>query len=514
MSDIAQNNKRIAQNTIMLYIRMLLIMVVTLYTSRIVLDKLGVVDYGIYNVVGGIVAMLGFINGAMSYAVQRFLSFEIGRENKERTNHIFCLSLISHYAIAIFVFIVLEIGGVWYLNSYMNIPPNRLSAANCVLQCSILTTMFTIVQVPYNAIIIAKEQMNIYAYISILEVALKLSVVFLLGIADIDRLKLYSILIMLVTILTLMIYRIYCRYKYEETKFKFVKDFPTLKEILSFASWNMLGELGWVFTGQGVNILLNLFFGPSVNAARGIADQVNGAVYRFIANFQTAVSPQLVKDFAKGNISEMKILLFRSTRFSYYLMFCLSIPLIINMDFILHLWLTDVPEYATIFCQLILISTLLATISNLLSQVARAYGKIRNYQIICSFIQFLNFPVSYIALLSGAEPSVTVFINCCIQFFLLFARLELTKKMINLSILDYMRKVVIPITKVSVLSLAIPIILSFTISYDGWIKFIVICVISIIISAICILIVGINRTERMYILKTMKKYIRKILHKY
>lgn len=261
MTDTSQNNKRIAKNTLLLYFRMLLLMAVTLYTSRVVLDKLGITDYGIYNVVGGIVSMLGFLTGAMGNAVQRYLSFEIGKGNKQRVNHIFNISLLAHAIISIIVFIIMEIAGVWYLNTYMNIPMDRLDAANWVLQCSILTTIFTIMQVPYNAIIIAKEQMGIYAYISILEVVLKLAVVYLLVIGHFDRLKLYSVLIMIVTISILMVYRIYCIKKYDEAKFRFVKDTKTLKEMIGFASWNMLGEIAWAFTGQGVNIILNIFSG-------------------------------------------------------------------------------------------------------------------------------------------------------------------------------------------------------------------------------------------------------------
>jgi O-antigen/teichoic acid export membrane protein len=319
-SQTTDNNKRIAKNTLLLYFRMLLMMFVTLFTSRVVLDKLGVTDYGIYNVVGGVVAMLGFLNSSMSNAVQRYLSFEIGKNNEAGVNRIFNVSLFAHAGIAVFVFVVMEIVGVWYLNTHMNIPAERMDAANWVLQCSIFTTLFTIVQVPYNAIIISKEQMGIYAYISILEVVLKLLVVYMLAIRNFDKLKLYSVLIMVVTIGIVMIYRCYCTRKYKEAKFKFVKDWNLLKQIVGFASWNMLGELAWVFTGQGVNIILNSFFGPVVNAARGLAEQVNGAVNRFVANFQTAVNPQLIKNYASDQLGEMKTLLFRSTRFSYYLL--------------------------------------------------------------------------------------------------------------------------------------------------------------------------------------------------
>lgn len=511
MADTAQNNKRIAKNTLLLYFRMLLLMAVTLYTSRVVLDKLGITDYGIYNVVGGIVNMLGFLTGAMGNAVQRYLSFEIGRGDKKRVNHIFNVSLFAHIVIAIVVFIVMEIAGVWYLNTYMNIPPERLDAANWVLQCSILTTMFTIVQVPYNAIIIAKEQMGIYAYISILEVILKLAVVYLLVIGNLDRLKLYSVLIMIVTISILMVYRIYCIKKYDEAKFRIVKDLKTLKEMTGFACWNMLGELAWVFTGQGVNIILNLFFGPVVNAARGLADQVNGAVLRFVNNFQTAVNPQLVKSYAANQLDDMKKLLYRGIRFSYYLLFILSMPLILKMDFILHVWLKDVPEYATEFCQLVLICSLVASISNLLAQVARAYGKIRKYQIYVSVFLFLNFPLSYFVLKIGASPLATMVVNICIQGTLLFVRLYITKPMIGLSIMDFTKRVLLPIIKITIISAVLPCWCAYEFQ-TGWLHFVIICIVSLFCSITSVLIFGVSANERVYIKGIFKSSIAKFKH--
>ena len=509
MSDTSANNKRIAKNTLLLYVRMLFMMAVTLYTSRIVLDKLGITDYGIYNVVGGIVSMLGFLTGAMGNAVQRYLSFEIGKGQKERVNHIFNVSLLVHIVIAIIVLVVMEIIGVWYLNTYMNIPAGRLDAANWVLQCSILTTIFSIVQVPYNAIIIAKEQMGIYAYISILEVSLKLIIVYLLVIGHFDRLKLYSVLIMVVTIGILMIYRIYCIKKYDEARFQFVKDMKTLKELMYFAGWNMLGELAWVFTGQGVNIILNLFFGPTVNAARGLADQVNGAVSRFVNNFQIAINPQLIKSYATNQLDDMKDLLYRGIRFSYYLLFILSTPLILNMDFILHLWLKDVPKYTIGFCQLVLICSLVSSISNLLAQVARAYGKIRKYQICVSIFLFLNFPLSYFALKIGASPLITMIINICIQGVLLFVRLYITKPMIGLSIIDFTKKVLFPIIKVTTLSTILPCLCAYNLQ-TGWIHFIIICSVSLMCSITCVLTFGVNTSEKAYIKGFSKKIINKL----
>ncbi len=508
-SQTTDNNKRIAKNTLLLYFRMLLMMFVTLFTSRVVLDKLGVTDYGIYNVVGGVVAMLGFLNSSMSNAVQRYLSFEIGKNNEAGVNRIFNVSLFAHAGIAVFVFVVMEIVGVWYLNTHMNIPAERMDAANWVLQCSIFTTLFTIVQVPYNAIIISKEQMGIYAYISILEVVLKLLVVYMLAIGNFDKLKLYSVLIMVVTIGIMMIYRFYCTRKYKEAKFKFIKDWNLLKQIVGFASWNMLGELAWVFTGQGVNIILNSFFGPVVNAARGLAEQVNGAVNRFVANFQTAVNPQLIKNYASDQLGEMKTLLFRSTRFSYYLLLALSLPIILKMDFILHLWLKEVPDYTTGFCQLVLVSSLVSTLSNLLAQVARAYGKIRNYQIIVSIFLFLNFPLSYIVLKFGGSPLSTMFVNIGINAMLLFVRLRLTNRMIQMTYGSFIRNVLFPVIIVTAGALVIPLTIYFMLD-NSIISFIIVCLVSFVSVGVSTYALGMNANERLYILAAISKIITKI----
>lgn len=508
-SQTTDNNKRIAKNTLLLYFRMLLMMFVTLFTSRVVFDKLGVTDYGIYNVVGGVVAMLGFLNSSMSNAVQRYLSFEIGKNNEAGVNRIFNVSLFAHAGIAVFVFVVMEIVGVWYLNTHMNIPAERMDAANWVLQCSIFTTLFTIVQVPYNAIIISKEQMGIYAYISILEVVLKLLVVYMLAIGNFDKLKLYSVLIMVVTIGIMMIYRFYCTRKYKEAKFKFIKDWNLLKQIVGFASWNMLGELAWVFTGQGVNIILNSFFGPVVNAARGLAEQVNGAVNRFVANFQTAVNPQLIKNYASDQLGEMKTLLFRSTRFSYYLLLALSLPIILKMDFILHLWLKEVPDYTTGFCQLVLVSSLVSTLSNLLAQVARAYGKIRNYQIIVSIFLFLNFPLSYIVLKFGGSPLSTMFVNIGINAMLLFVRLRLTNRMIQMTYGSFIRNVLFPVIIVTAVALVIPLTIYFMLD-NSIISFIIVCLVSFVSVGVSTYALGMNANERLYILAAISKIITKI----
>lgn len=488
---------------------MIFILIVSLYTSRIVLDKLGVIDYGIYNVVAGVVAMLGFLNGSMANAVQRYLSFELGKDNYENVQKIFNISILAHIGIAFIVYIIMEFLGVWYLNNYMVIPLNRLEAANWVLQCSIITTIFSIVQVPYNALIIAKERMGIYAYISILEVTLKLGIVYILSLSSCDKLKLYSIMILFVTFFILIIYIIYCLVKFTESKIKYIIDKKMLGNLLAFASWNMLGEIAWIFTGQGVNIILNLFFGPTVNAARGLADQVNAAVMRFISSFQTAVNPQLIKSFASNQFEEMKILLFRSIKFSYLLMLIISMPLILNMEYILNLWLKNIPQYTIEFCRLVLISSLVSTISNLFSQVARAYGKIRNYQMIVSVILFLNFPISYIVLKLGFSPVSTMVVNISIQLFLVYIRLNITSSMIYLKKIDFLNKVLFPILKVSIISCIIPLVVYNYLNNEIE-RFIIVSILSVISILTTTYFVGINKSEKLMIKSLIHRFYTQI----
>ena len=477
---------------------MLLMMVVSLYTSRVVLEVLGVTDFGIYNVVGGIVSMLGFLNSSMSNAVQRFLSYEIGKGDDGKVAHVFNIAMLAHFIIALVVFVILELAGVWYLNNQMVLPPERLVAANWVLQCTIVTTMFSIIQVPYNGIIIAKEDMGIYAYVSIFEAVLKLLIVYLLLIGSFDRLKLYAILTMAATVVVLMINRIYCIRKYREAHYQFVRDKVLLKEMTSFASWNMIGEIAWVMTGQGVNMILNLFFGPTINAARGLAEQVNAAVIRFINNFQVALNPQIIKSYSAGELDEMKRLLYMGTKISYFVLFLLALPVIFEMDFILSLWLNDVPEHTTLFCKLILISSLTACVSNLLAQVAKAYGKIRKYQIIVSLFLLLNFPFSYFILVLGASAEMTVVVNIVTQGILLFVRLLLIRPMIALSIKQFVLNVMIPIIGVTGVAVVIPLAWKYysNLSVTNSLITIILVLISTIIS---IAYVGMNKYERMKI---------------
>jgi len=506
MSDSINNNQRIAKNTVMLYGRMIVMLLVSLYTSRVVLQTLGVTDYGIYNVVGGVVALLGFVSNSMSISVQRFLSYDIGKNDIVSLNRTFNTSVIVHLFIALLIFLLGETIGLYFVTHHMNFPPERYSAAVWVFHFSLIACLFKIIQVPYNALIISYERMEIFAYLSIVEAVLNLGIVFLLTLGTFDRLVLYAILLMVVSLFVCLLYGGYCRFKIRDVKNELIFDSQCFNRLIGFASWSALGEMAWAGTLQGVNIVLNMFFGPAVNAARGISYQVLNAVNRFVQSFQMAVNPQIIKQYAAGDIMSMQKLVFRSTRFSFYLLLLLILPLILRTEYVMRLWLGEVPEYLVAFCRLILINAGLDLLSNLYATVAKAYGRIRNYQLIVSFVLFLNLPLSYLLLKLGYPPISTYWIYSLVSISLLFIRLLLIKKMVGLSISSYFREVIFPIFTVFLLSTPLPLFLNQFVGDTFWGLCLMVCISSISILGISFG-VGITSTERLFFVNKIKAFI-------
>lgn len=454
----SRDNKRLAKNTLLLYFRMLLIMAVSLYTSRVVLNTLGVEDYGIYNVVGGVVVMFSVLSGSLSAAISRFITFELGRKNQERLKIIFSSAVTIQIILALIVCLLAEIGGIWFLNNKMNISPDRLIAANWVLQCSILTFVINLVSVPYNAAIIAHERMKVFAYIGILEAVLKLGAVLLLYISVFDKLKIYAVLLAVVAIIIRLIYGAYCSRNFEECSHKLAFDKKILKEMTSFAGWNFIGSSSAVLRDQGVNIAINLFCGPVVNAARGIAFQVTAAVQSFVSNFMTALNPQITKSYASGEREYMMTLVYQGARVSFYLLLLLSLPILIETDSILILWLKVVPEHTVGFVRLALVFALCESISGPLVTAMLATGNIRNYQLIVGGLQLMNFPISYVLLRLEWIPEMTMVAAIVISQCCLLARLWLLRGLIGLSARSFLKKVYLNILFVSMLSAIIPIL--------------------------------------------------------
>lgn len=507
MSTTSSNNKRIAKNTIFLYFRMLLTMAVTLYTSRVVLATLGVDDYGIYNVAGGVVVMFTFINSAMANASQRFLTFELGIGDFGKLHKVFCTSVIIHAFISLIILLLAETIGLWFLNNYMVIPAERMDAAHWVYQFAVLSTIAVMMRVPFNASIIAHEKMSAFAYISILEVILKLIIVYMLSIFDIDKLKLYAILMFCIQFLDCSIYIAYCYKHFTECHFRFYYNKQLFNEMISFAGWSMFGNLAAVAFTQGVNILLNIFFGPVVNAARAVAVQVQNAVQGFVSNFQMALNPQITKNYASGNMEQMHTLIFASSRFSFFLLFFLSLPIIIEAEQILGVWLEEVPQHTVKFVRLILCIMMVDAIANPLITAAQATGRIKVYQAVVGGILLLIVPLSYIALKLGNNPEVVFIVHFSMVIVAHIARLLMVRPMIHLSLRKYFYNVILKIASVTIISSLLPAVIYIILPQDKFYSFLVVCCVSAISVATSVFLVGLVKNEKILIINKFKNLI-------
>ncbi len=507
MSDNSQNNKRIAKNTMFLYIRMLFTMGVSLFTSRVILQTLGVEDYGIYSVVGGIITMFAFINGGMVSATQRFLTFEIGKGNLPQLKKVFSTSLQIHALISLIVVLLGETVGLWFLYEELVIPAERMTAALWVYQCSIIACVVNIMSVPYNADIIAHEKMSAFAYISIVEVTLKLAIVYMLFVTPCDKLTTYAILILTVQLIIRFIYTRYCNKHFEESHYHHQIDKPLFKEMLGFAGWSFWGNLAAVLYTQGLNMMLNIFFGPIVNAARGIAVQVQTAVQQFVSNFQVALNPQITKTYATGQLAQMHSLMFRSARFSFFLLFMLTLPILLETEYILTLWLKTVPEDTVIFTRIMIGISLIYTIANPCVVANQATGKVKVYQAVVGSILLMILPLSYVALKLGA-PAYSVFIvHFCVESIAQFARMYMLRKLINLPLTAYLRNIYLPIITVAGISCILPIYIH-TQMAEGFVTLLIVCFVSVVSVAATTLIIGLTKEERAFILGKALKVLK------
>lgn len=443
MAAYSQNNKRIAKNTLLLYVRMLMMMAVSLYTSRIVLDALGVVDYGIYNVVGGVVTLFSFLNGTMSAATQRFLSYAIGKGDEKLLQDTFSQTLVVHVLIALAIIFLAEALGYKFVVGGLTIPEQRLSSAVWVFHFSLLSLAFTIVQMPYTAMIIAQERMSAFAYFSIIEALMKLGVAFSLQWLAVDKLRLYGLLLCAVSVSTMLLYSFYCRFRFK-AKSRWIWNSVLLKNLLGFAGWNLSAHIALVARTQGVNILLNLFFGPALNAARGIAVQVSGALSSFVNNFQLAVGPQLVKSYAQGDMDGMRQLAYSSTKMSFLLVSMLVLPVYLECGTVLALWLKDVPGYALLFTRLVLVSMLVDALSGTLGYSAIATGNIKGYQLSLSSLFLLNPLLVYLLFKFGFQPEVAYWVEIVFNMMALCDRLLFLRHLIGLSVRRYLKSVFVP----------------------------------------------------------------------
>lgn len=507
--DRSQDNKRIAKNTALLYVRSLILLVITLYTSRVILKALGVEDYGIYNLVGGVVTMFAMISGTLSSASQRFITFALGEGDSDNCKKVFSNSITLHIVLGLIIVAILEIGGVWFLNHKLNIPEGRMAVANVVLQCSIATFFVNIISVPFNALIIAHEKMSAFAYISILEGVLKLLIAILLLYVWMDKLVLFAILQLALAVFLRSIYSIYCNRHFEEAqRLKLHIDKGLFKDMFSFAGWNLFGQTSMVLRNQGVDIVLNMFFGVTVNAAKGVSNQVQRAVMQFVGNFQTALKPQLTKSVAQNDIQRTHELVIQGSRFSFYMMLLFTVPLIISSKEILGLWLVKVPDWASVFVQLTMFYLLLDTQSRFLMHAIMATGKIRNYQIVVGGTKLMAIPMAYLWLVAGGTPTVGIWVNIILEIICLGERLYFNKKMLNLPVADFLNSAFTKCFLVLIVSMVVPYLTYLYVTKNLW----VVLPVSLASSLLAVYCLGLNKQERTQLVSKAKKIIRKKIH--
>lgn len=503
----ASSNKRLAKNTVLLYMRTLAVMIISIFTSRVILQSLGIEDYGTYNVIGGFVAMFSLLGGTLVTATQRFINVELGKKENGNPNEVFCTAMGIHLILAAILFIALETFGLWFLNCKMNIPEGRMFAANVVFQCSVLAFLLNIICMPYNAIIIAYERMKAFAYISLYDVIVKLLISYALFLFLYDRLIIYAILLLLLAISERSIYSIYCRRHFpDESKFHIVRDKQAYIRQTSFAGYTFLGSFASILSNHGVNIVLNLFCGVAVNAARAISMQVLHAITKFVSDFTVALNPQIVKTYASGETGKSMELVYRGAKFSYYLMFVFSVPIIFFTPEILKLWLGHYPEHTVVFVRLTLVYGLVTVLSKTLTTEILATGVLRTNAFIIGGLRILILPLSYLVLWMGYEAYTVYYVLIAIDSISIFTRLYILRDITGVRIWEFVKHVLLPVSWVSVVSLVPCYIIQRLMpsAYSILSVFIIVAVCVGVIAAI-----GISSNERKMIISAINKIMKK-----
>jgi O-antigen/teichoic acid export membrane protein len=504
------NNKKIAKNTIALYLRTIFVLLVTLYTSRIVLNVLGVEDYGVYNVIGGIVAMLQILSGSISMSISRYLTYEIGRGNENRLSIVFSTSKRIMQLFAILVLIVGEIVGIWFINHKLNIPIGRLEAANFIFQFSLVSFCVNVISIPYNACIIAHERMTAYAYFSIIESILKLIACFVLIYLSFDKLILYGFMQLLIAVIIRVMYSVYCNRSFKECRIN-VKHYD--RELFGsmghFAGWTVLTYGSFVLNTQGLNILMNIFFGVVVNASRAIATSVEGAIMQFVNNFLTAVYPQITKTYAAEQRDQMYELICRGAKFAYFLLLIFALPMMLETEFILKLWLKIVPEYAVSFFRLTMIVSALNCLGNTATCACQATGKIKLYSLSVSALTLLVFPCSWIAYKFGSSVESAYYIYIIVNFLLLIVKILMMRNMVGLPSVIYLTKVLRPIVFTTFVAIVLPYIIYSNVD-SSWLRFILVSSVCIFTTVLSILFIGMMSNERVMVINMIRAKLKMV----
>lgn len=511
VSDNSINGRRVASNTIMLYLRMLLVMVVSLYTVRVVLNVLGEEDYGIYNVVGGIVLMFSFLSRTLASASQRYFAFEIGRKDYLKLSKTFDITLTLYVLFVLIIIVFAETIGLWFVNNKMTLPVERIKAVNVIYQFSIVSFCLSILATPYQAIIIAYEKMNIYAFVGVAEALLSLCFAISLSYASCDSLILYGALVMCGSFITNGIYFVYSIRNYPESRYSRFWNSILAKEIISYSGWNMYGAVANVIRSHGINILINVFFNPVINAARGLAYQVNNAVSSFASNFYTAVRPQLTKSYAEGNMQGVNRLVDGSSKFSYYLILIIAAPLMVFAEQVLSIWLVDVPQYTSLFMNLTIIVAMIDAISNPLMTLVQATGKVKGYQLIIGSLLLLNLPISWILLKNGFSAEYTMYVAISLSLLSLYARLLVLGRIISFKIISFIKNTLFRMIISTVACYGTALLIKHLVFNQLPNTFLLLCsvIIIVFVNSIILLFLGFNMEERTWIWHLFFSYFKR-----
>ncbi len=503
------DNKRILKNTLLLYVRMFITLGISLFTTRVIFQALGLDNMGIYNLVGGVISMLGFLNGSMSSASQRFLSFELGRNDESNLKKVFGLVLLIHCILACIVLVLSETIGLWFVNTQLVIAPERMLAANWVYQTAILSSLLGIIKVPFTASIMAHEKMGIYAYFSLIDVVFKLLIVYALWYIPGDSLIIYAMLLMLSGIVDFLISMIYCLWKFQECQLRFVWEKNIFKQIFSFSGWNLVGQVVIISNDQVLNIFLNWFYGTVVNGARGIALRINGIIVQFVYQFQVALNPPIVKSYASGDWVGMQLLISRGMKISFLLMMVLSYPFIIETDWVLTLWLGESPQYTAWFARLAIINTLLDSMTGPIVTGVQASGRLKRMQIYTSIALLTVLPISYFLLEIGLEPYWVTLSNILVSFVTLYIRLSILQRNVGIGKKQLIKEAVLPCYLSAIVSIMPPLLFHF-VSERNINNFVLSCIISVVSSMMLSYFIGLNHSEKQFVLSIARRMYSKL----
>ncbi len=503
-----QNNKRIAKNTLFLYVRMAIVMVINLYITRVVLNVLGVSDYGVYNVVCGFVSMFGFLNTSMANGIQRFYNYELGKNGEDAVIKVYNTALIIQFVLAVGIVILTETIGVWYVNTKMVISPDRLFAANWIFQFSIISLVFVILQIPYSAAILAYEKMDYYAVVSIIDAVMKLAIVLVLPHLSGDSLILYGLLIMMISILDFILYSAYCHRRFNHLKFQKTFDKLLFGSMMSFSGWNLFGSFAYVVKGQGVNVLINAFFGTVINAANGIATQISSAIQTFAANIVLAFKPQLTQSYAMGDYSRAESLMFSMSKIAYTLMCIIAIPIMIEINYVLSLWLnSDIPTNTQSFAILTIIATMIGILNTPVTQMIHASGQMKKYQIVTSIVICSTLPISWIFLKLGYGATSVFVVTIIVMAINQMVCLQVLHSIFKFSLTRYIKEVISPCMVITIIPLIIVFCVHNAIESSIW-NFLIITTINLLVVGI-LFYLTLNSSEK----NIIKSYITKLKYR-